>query len=241
MASLFHTEVDLCYTAQLLSDIQNEVLARFPAEKRELYLKEVLSLIKLFREDIHKRRTAPAESKEEAGGAYVGIPLIIHHVLPYGYNNNEFISPYNKLSSWVNSLQEKRLFTVTEKAKNPETPVYSIPEALYPQGGSFGGSNIDEILLPKFQTSSFGSSDLLGYLRARGILHVVLCGLTTLGAILGSARHGADLDYHVIIPRSGVMDDEDDVNDFILQRVLPKFVDIVDMEDVKNLFTRATD
>lgn len=233
-----HTEVDLRYTALLLSDIQNEILARFPVERQERYLKEVVSLIGLFREDIHQRRTAP---KDKADGAYAGVPLIIHHVLPYGYNNNAFISPYNKLSSWVKSLQEKGLFTVTEKAKNPETPVYSIPEALYPQGGSFGGSNIDEILLPKFQTSSFGSSDLLGYLRARGIRHVVLCGLTTVGAILGSARHGADLDYHVIIPRSGVMDDEDDVNDFILQRILPKFVDIVDIQDIKDLFISATD
>ena len=100
----FHTEVDLRYTALLLSDIQNEILARFPAEKREQYLKEVLSLINLFREDIHKRHTALAESKEQAGSTYQGIPLIIHHVLPYGYNNNAFISPYNKLSSWVKSL-----------------------------------------------------------------------------------------------------------------------------------------
>jgi hypothetical protein len=38
----FHTEVDLRYTALLLSDIQNEILARFPAEKREQHLKEVL-------------------------------------------------------------------------------------------------------------------------------------------------------------------------------------------------------
>ncbi|KUL92183.1 hypothetical protein ZTR_02543 [Talaromyces verruculosus] len=219
----FHAEVDLRYT-----DIQNEILARFPAGKIEQYLKEVLSLINLFREDIHKRHTALAESKQ-AGSTYQGIPLIIHHVLPYGYNNNAFISP------------EKSLSTVTEKAKNPETPIYSIPEALYPQGGSFGGSNIDEVLLPKFQTSSFGSSDFLGYLRARGIRHVVLCSMTTVGAILGPARHGADLDYHVIIPRTGVMDDEDDVNNFILQRVLPKFVDIVDMKDVKDLFTSATD
>lgn len=88
MASPFHTEVDLRYTALLLPDIQNEILARFPADKREQYLNEVLSLIKLFRDDIHKRRTTPAESQEKAGGAYVGIPLIIHHVLPYGYNNN---------------------------------------------------------------------------------------------------------------------------------------------------------
>jgi hypothetical protein len=32
------------------------------------------------------------------------------------------------------------------------------------------------------------------------------------------------------------MDDEDDVNDFLLERVLPKFVDAVDMKDVEELF-----
>lgn len=108
----FHTDVDLRYTALLLSDIQNEILARFPAEKRARYLEEVVSLIKLFRQDMHERRTWPSKLKDQTGGAYAGIPLIIHHVLPYGYNNNAFISPYNKLSSWVKSLEEKGLFTV---------------------------------------------------------------------------------------------------------------------------------
>jgi hypothetical protein len=44
----------------------------------------------------------------------------------------------------------KRPLHCEEKAKNPETPAYSVPEALYPQGGSLGGSNLDEVLLPKF-------------------------------------------------------------------------------------------
>ena len=57
-----------------------------------------------------------------------------------------------------------------------------------------------------------------------------------MGAILGGARQGADLDYHVVIPRQAVMDDEEDVNTFLLERVLPKFVDVVDVEDVKGLF-----
>lgn len=65
----------------------------------------------------------------------------------------------------------------------------------------------------------------------RGIRHVVLCDLATIGVIPGSARHGADLYYHVVIPRSGVMDDEGNVNDFILQ-VLLKFVDTFDMKDL---------
>lgn len=232
----FHVDVDLRYTALLLSDIQTDILARFKAEKREQFLIKVISLVELFREYIGKRRLAVHETNEnEAGGAYLGIPLIIHHVFPYGYNNNAFISPYNKLSSWVQSLEQRGLFSVPDQAKNPQTPVYSIPENLYPPGGSFGGSNIDEILLPKFQTSSFGSSDLLGYLRARGIRHVVLCGLTTVGAILGSARQGADLDYHVVIPRGGVMDDDDEVHEFILDRILPRFVDVVDLKDVQDV------
>jgi hypothetical protein len=39
-----------------------------------------------------------------------------------------------------------------------------------------------------------------------------------------------------MVPREGVIDDEEDVNTFLLERVLPKFVDVVDMKDVEALF-----
>jgi nicotinamidase-related amidase len=238
--SPFHLPIDLSHTALLLADVQSEVLARFPPEKQAPYLSHVLSLVKLFRDEIERRRSTPNPEK----GPYEEVPLIIHHVLPFGYNGNAFISPYNKLSSWVKSLETKGFFTIPDEAKDPRTPRYAVPDALLPPpptqslstkgGARFSGP--DEILLPKFQTSSFGSSDLLGYLRARGIRHLILCGLTTMGAILGTARQGADLDYHIVIPRQGVMDDEEDVNEFLLERVLGKFVDVVDMNDVKGLF-----
>lgn len=238
----FYIPVDLRYTALILADIQNEILARFAAPKREQFLQEVHSIVQSFRTHIAKQRTI--QSTADSLGAYEGIPLIIHHVLPYGYNNNAFVSPYNKLGAWVKSLQDKGFFSVPEGATNPATPVYSIPEILLPEGGKFGTStdnaphhHVDEVLVAKVQTSSFGSSDLLGYLRARGIRHIILCGLTTVGAILGSARQGADLDFHIVIPRSGVMDDEDEVNEFVLERVLPKFVDVVNTDDVRGLFT----
>lgn len=57
-----------------------------------------------------------------------------------------------------------------------------------------------------------------------------------MGSVLGSARLGADLDFHIIVPRGGVMDDEEDINEFLLDRVLPKFVDVVEVEDVVGLF-----
>jgi hypothetical protein len=32
------------------------------------------------------------------------------------------------------------------------------------------------------------------------------------------------------------MDDEEDVNDFLLERIFPKFVDVVGLKDVEELF-----
>jgi hypothetical protein len=49
-------------------------------------------------------------------------------------------------------------------------------------------------------------------------------------------RLGADLDFRVIVPREGVMDEEKDINTFLLERVLPRLVDMVDMKDVDEFF-----
>jgi nicotinamidase-related amidase len=62
----------------------------------------------------------------------------------------------------------------------------------------------------------------------------VLCGLTAAAAVLGSARHSADLDYHVMISKQGVVDNKHD--DFLPGRVLVKFVDVVELDDAKGLF-----
>ena len=53
-----------------------------------------------------------------------------------------------------------------------------------------------------------------------------------MGSILGTARAGANLDFHIICVKEGTIDDEEEVNDFLMERVLPKFVDVVSMEDV---------
>ena len=70
------------------------------------------------------------------------------------------------------------------------------------------------IIVPKLQLGCCSSSDLLACFRARGINHVVLCGLTTNGSMLGSAGLGADLDFHNGVPRESVMEGEEDVNAF---------------------------
>lgn len=159
---------------------------------------------------------------------YQNAPLIIHHGLPFGTNQNAFISPYNKLASWALSLEEKGFFSDVAKT-DPNRPNYAVLTGTTPPNG---WGHKDEIILPKIQPGRFSSSDLLAYLRARDIKHVVLMGLTTMGSILGGARLGADLDFHIIIPKEGVMDDEPEINDFVLEKVLPRFVGAVGIEDV---------
>jgi nicotinamidase-related amidase len=226
--SKFYRPVDLTHTALLLSDIQEQVLQRFPSEVAGPYLETTLNIIKLFRDEIVRHRSQPEKASLDG---FDGVPLIVHHVLPFGINSNAFVSPYNKLSSWVKKLEASGYFNDT--ASDPNHPHYPVPKMLQPEGG---WGKKDEIILSKIQPGCFSSSDLLAYFRARGIKHVVLCGLTTCGSVLGSARLGADLDFHVIVPREGVMDDDNDVNTFLLERVLPKFVDVVDVKDVEELF-----
>jgi nicotinamidase-related amidase len=219
MASKFYVPVDIQHTALLLADVQDQILNRFDAIQQATYLANIQRLLKVFRNAIQNQ-------ENDAVG-----PLIIHHVLPFGINSNSFVSPYNKLASWVASLKKAGHFG--DAFKDPNHPNYAVPSSLVPENGWGYGS---EIIISKIQAGCFSSSELLQYLRARDIKHVVLCGLTTVGSVLGSARLGADLDFHIVVPREGVMDDDVEVSEFLLDRVLPKFVDVVEIGDVEELF-----
>ncbi|KAF4495130.1 Isochorismatase hydrolase [Fusarium agapanthi] len=228
MSSPFYVPVSLDHTTLLLSDVQSQILLRFSQEEQAAYIGKVLILLNFFRSEIKSRR-ASAEPKE-SGPPCDDVPLIIHHTLPFNINSNAFVSPYNKLASWVDKLEASGAFA--NAPSDPHRPHYGVPSELVPPGG-WGGK--DEILIGKLQPNCFGSSDLLAYLRARGIRHVVLVGLTTMGSILSSARAGAELDFHVICVEDGIIDDDSEVHGFIMKRILPKFVDVVTAKDIVNL------
>lgn len=228
MASPFHVPVFLPHTALLLSDVQTQILGRFPQDIQVSYLAQVQKLLDFFRAEIASCRATSRSS--DATSPYDDVPMIIHHSLPFNINSNRFVSPYNKLARWVSKLEAAGHFA--NASSDPNHPGYGIPATLVPPSG---WGNKDEILLGKLQTSCFGSSDLLAYLRARGIKHIILVGLTTVGSILGSARAGADLDFHISLVEEGIMDDDPEAHEFLMTKIFPKFVDVVKMEDVLGL------
>ncbi|KAI1044105.1 hypothetical protein LB505_010561 [Fusarium chuoi] len=227
MVSPFYVPVSLDHTALLLSDVQSQILRRF-SQEQAAYLGKILKLLNFFRSEIKSRRVSTRP--KDSSSLYDDVPLIIHHTLPFNINSNAFVSPYNKLASWVAKLEASGAFA--NAPSDPHRPHYGVPSELVPPGG-WGGK--DEILLGKLQPNCFGSSDLLAYLRARGIRHVVLVGLTTMGSILSSARAGAELDFHVICVEDGIIDDDPEVHEFIMKRILPKFIDVVTTKDIVNL------
>jgi len=234
MASPFYVPVDLGHTALLLSDVQTNILSRFPPEIQASYLDQIKKILQFFRNEAAKRRDSKVQQEKQS--LFDEVPLIVHHTLPFNVNSNAFVSPYNKLAKWVKSLEEKGFFA--HAPSDPHKPNLAIPEDLTPPGG-WGGK--DEIALAKLQPNCFGSSDLLSYLKARDIRHVVLVGLTTMGSVLGSARGGADLDFHMILPRECIIEDvgHEDIDEFLMTKVLPKFVDVVKMEDVVSIQQHA--
>jgi nicotinamidase-related amidase len=228
MATNFYVPVDLGHTALLLSDIQTNILNRFSTDVKDQYLKNVKHLLTFFRSEVVRRRSVEFQSNKKS--LYDEVPLIIHHTLPFNINSNAFVSPYNKLAKWVNTLEEKGFFK--NAPSDPHHPNLAIPDELAPPSG-WGGK--DEVALAKLQPNCFGSSDLLAYLRARDIRHVVLIGLTTMGSVLGSARGGADLQFHIICPREAIIEEEEGVDDFLMEKIFPKFVDVVRLKDVLDL------
>ncbi|KAK3936805.1 hypothetical protein QBC46DRAFT_394242 [Diplogelasinospora grovesii] len=96
--SPFYVPVSLGHTALLLSDVQTQVLNRFPPETQEAYLSKIQTLLDFFRHWQSPNRRPPRD------GLHDGVPMIIHYALPLGKNQNAFVSPYNKLAQWVATL-----------------------------------------------------------------------------------------------------------------------------------------
>lgn len=65
---------------------------------------------------------------------------------------------------------------------------------------------------------------------------MTLCALITEGAALDTARAEADLDLHMVEVKERVMDNDQKIRGFILDKFLSKFVDVVGVDDVKMLF-----
>lgn len=88
-----------------------------------------------------------------------------------------------------------------------------------------------EVSVMKRRVSAFTGSDLEVVLRAFGIQHIVLTGISTSGVVLSTTREAADKDYRITILSDGCADGEEEVHRVLTTKVFPRQADVLTIEE----------
>jgi nicotinamidase-related amidase len=105
----------------------------------------------------------------------------------------------------------------TLRADAPETQIH---DRITPRDG--------DIVVRKTRTGPFGTTDLDGQLRARGVDTLLLAGISSSGVVLSAVRDGHDRDYRLLVISDLCADPEPDVHAFLLERIFPRQAEVID-------------
>jgi nicotinamidase-related amidase len=84
-----------------------------------------------------------------------------------------------------------------------------------------------DVVVTKRRISAFTGSDLEVLLRARGVRHLVLCGIATSGVVLSTIREAADKDFRMTVLSDLCADQDPEVHRVLLEKVLSRQAKIV--------------
>lgn len=116
------------------------------------------------------------------------------------------------------------------RALHHEDPSTAVHERLAPRDG--------DLLVRKIRTGALSTTDLDHQLRERGITTLVVCGLSTGGAVLATVLDAADRDYRLYVLADGVADPDPQAHDALLSRVLPARAEVIDTAELGALLGR---
>jgi nicotinamidase-related amidase len=88
-----------------------------------------------------------------------------------------------------------------------------------------------EIKVTKRRVSAFTGSDLEVVLRANGIQHIVLTGISSSGVVLSTTREAADKDYRITILSDACADMDEEVHRVLTTKVFPRQADVMTVEE----------
>lgn len=89
-----------------------------------------------------------------------------------------------------------------------------------------------DTVVNKRRVSAFAGTDLELVLRCLDVHDdLVVCGLSTSGAVLSTVRAAADLDYRLTVLRDLCLDRDDEVHGVLMDRVLVRQVRVVNSDE----------
>jgi nicotinamidase-related amidase len=86
-----------------------------------------------------------------------------------------------------------------------------------------------DIVVRKTRVGPFSTTDLDAQLRAAGVTTLVLAGISTSGVVISMVREAADRDYRLVVLRDACADPEADVHSFLMDRIIPRQADVIDV------------
>lgn len=86
-----------------------------------------------------------------------------------------------------------------------------------------------EPVVTKHRISALAETELPTLLRAHGVRHLVMAGISTSGVILSTTRAAADLDFRITILADACHDPDPDTHAFLLEKILPRQATITEV------------
>ncbi|MFJ9696515.1 cysteine hydrolase family protein [Kitasatospora sp. NPDC101183] len=132
-------------------------------------------------------------------------------------------------AGWAAVPAANRLFAAIaeHRALHHEDPSTAVHERVAPRAG--------DLVVRKIRTGALSTTDLDHQLRERGITTLVVCGLTTGGAVLSTVLDAADRDYRLLVLADAVADPDRQAHDLLLSRVLPTRAEVVTTPELRAL------
>jgi nicotinamidase-related amidase len=90
----------------------------------------------------------------------------------------------------------------------------------------------DDIVVTKHRVGAFYGTDLEMILKAQGIDTLVMCGISTSGVVLSTARYGADADYKLVIVNDCCADRDAATHDWLIENVLSRSATIISSDEL---------
>lgn len=87
-----------------------------------------------------------------------------------------------------------------------------------------------DIKVVKRRISAFAGSDLEVVIRALGIQHMVLLGISTSGVVLSTLREAADKDYSLTVLSDCCADSDEEVHRVLMTKIFPRHAEVVTVE-----------
>ena len=88
-----------------------------------------------------------------------------------------------------------------------------------------------EVTVVKRRVSAFTGSDLEVILRAKGIQHMVLSGISTSGVVLSTLIEACDKDYRLTVLSDCCADGDEEVHRVLTTRIFPRRADVLTLAE----------